>query len=141
MVHAATPEEFAEGLPKSLISNITQGKNEFEILLEPANLGRIAVKVLYEEGQTTISILCSERRTMAMLGQKAGEIGAVMEQRLGDTTTVVVEERPTEDYQEGRGNNQAGRESEQERQREEQQKAKPEDSSHFLQRLRLGLEE
>ena len=76
-----------------------------------------------------------------MLGQRAGEIGAVMEQRLGDTTTVLVEERPAEDYQDGRSNSQAGRESEQDRQREEQQKAKHEDNSHFLQRLRLGLAE
>lgn len=141
VVHVSTPEELAAELPKSLIQNITRGKNEFEIFLEPANLGRIAVKVLYEAGQTTISILCSEKRTMAMLGQRAGEIGAVMEQRLGDTTTVLVEERPTEDYQDGRSNSQAGRESEQDRQREEQQKAKHEDNSHFLQRLRLGLAE
>lgn len=114
--------------------------NEFEIQIEPEHLGKIAIKVLYEHGQTTVQIACSEKRTQELIGQNAREIGNVMERNLGEETTVYVEKQ-TPDYlnQNGKENDHSGRESEQERQREENRKHKTEDAAQFLQKLRLGL--
>lgn len=134
------PEEIPEKLTEHLLTKLSRGVKEFEIQIEPENLGKIAVKILYEQGQTTVSILCSERKTMELMARNAREIGNVMEQNLGDSTKIIVEEQKP-DYlnQEKNDNDHTGRDSEQERQKEENNKHKAQDSQQFLQKLRLGL--
>ncbi|MBS4982384.1 MAG: flagellar hook-length control protein FliK [Lachnospiraceae bacterium] len=140
-IHVTKPEEIPQKLLDELLIKTSQGRKEFEIQITPENLGRISVKVLYENGQTTVSILCSEKTTQEMVAKNAREIGAVMEQNLGAPTTVMVEKQET-DYleQQTNENAHAGRDAEQERQREEQQKQKAADAEQFLQKLRLGLQ-
>lgn len=140
-IHVTKPEEVPQKLLDELLIKTSQGRKEFEIQITPENLGRISVKVLYENGQTTVSILCSEKTTQEMVAKNAREIGAVMEQNLGAPTTVMVEKQET-DYleQQTNENAHAGRDAEQERQREEQQKQKAADAEQFLQKLRLGLQ-
>lgn len=139
-IHVRQPEEIPQKLTEELLVRTSQGRKEFEIQIMPEHLGKIAVKVLYENGQTTVSILCAEKATHDMVAKNAREIGTVMEQNLGAPTTVVVEKQEA-DYLEQHTNENAhaGRDSEQERQREQQQKQKAADSEQFLQKLRLGL--
>lgn len=134
------PEEIPQKLSEQLLIKTAEGVNEFEIQVEPEHLGKIAIKVVYEQGQTTVLIACSEKKTQELLGQHARELGNVMERNLGEETTVYVEKETT-DYlnQNDRENEQARRESEQQRQREESRKQKSEDAARFLQKLRLGL--
>lgn len=134
------PEEIPQKLTEQLLVKTARGVNEFEIHIEPVNLGKIAIKILYEQGQTTISILCSEKKTMELVGQNARDIGNVMEQNLGGTTTIILDKQDT-DYlnQERNDNGQAEREAQQEKQKEEGRKHKAEDAEQFLQKLRLGL--
>lgn len=139
-VHVSKPEEIPQKLTEELVVKTSKGVKEFEIQLEPANLGKIAIKVNYEQGQTIISILCTEKRTLELISHNAREIGYVMEQNLGDTTTVYVDKQEN-DYlhQQGRDQDHTGRDSEQERQREENRKNQTDDSHQFIQKLRLGL--
>lgn len=135
------PEELPQKLAEQLIVKTENGAKELEIQLAPEHLGKIAVKIEYREGQTTVSILCSEKRTMELLGQRAGEIGAVMEQNLGKETTIIVEEPKESDYtQNQNGNEHAGKEAQQEKQKEQQNKQSAGDAEQFLQKLRLGLQ-
>lgn len=140
-IQVSKPEEIPQKLTEELLVKTNEGVKEFEIQLEPGNLGKIAIKVNYEQGQTVISILCSEKKTLDLIGLNAKEIGYVMEQNLGDTTTIYVDKQEN-DYlqQNGEGQDHTGRDSEQERQREENRKNQTDDSQQFIQKLRLGLE-
>lgn len=141
-MYVRQPEEIPQKLTEELLVKTANGINEFEIEIEPANLGKIAIKVLYEGGQTMISILCSEKKTLDMIGHNAREIGAVMEQNLGTATTVIVEKEETDYLHQGQNeNDHSGREAEQDRQREanEKEKSKADSAEQFLQKLRLGL--
>ena len=92
-IHVRQPEEIPQKLTEELLVRTSQGRKEFEIQITPEHLGKIAVKVLYENGQTTVSILCAEKATHDMVAKNAREIGTVMEQNLGAPTTVVVEKQ------------------------------------------------
>lgn len=134
------PEEIPTKVLQELISKSADGRKEFEIQITPKNLGKIAVKLLYEDGQTTVSILCSEKSTMELLANRAKEIGNVMEQNLGSPTTIIVDKQENDNLnQEMQENDHSGRDSEQERQREEQNRQKAGETEQFLGKLRLGL--
>ncbi len=133
------PEALPEKVTEQIMAKMSEGVQEFEIQIEPENLGKIAVKILYQEGQATVSILCSEKKTLDILGRSAGELGQVIEKNLGGTTTVIVE-KPESDYlnQSRDENQQNGREAEQE-QKQDKKEQNAEDPEQFLQKLRLGL--
>ncbi len=139
-MNVTSPEEILEKLPENIVEKVSAGVREFEIQIEPEHLGKIAIKVLYERGNTMISIACSEQKTMDMLAKNARELGAVMERNLGEETTVVVEKKETDYLQQNdKDHGEDRRQSEQDRQREEQRKQSTDTSGQFLQRLRLGL--
>ena len=85
-----------ENLAKTMSEQISQGKNEFEIWLEPANLGKMAVKVAYEGGKAMLSIICMSEKTLEIVSQNAKSLGAILQQNTGTDTVVVVEERQTD---------------------------------------------
>ena len=91
----------------------------------------------YAAEKVTISIVCSNDKTMEALSAGAKNIAQIMEKNLGTPTTVVVdqqEENYLEQYKE-QGNSQQQQQQEQ----KEKQEHTSEDSQDFLQQLRLGL--
>lgn len=137
-VHVEQPEELPEQVTNQLLSKVVEGVKEFEIHIEPANLGKLAIKVLYEGSQATISIVCSEKRALDVLGQNAREIGNIIERNLGEETTIIVEKQETDYLNQTRDENeQAGQE--QQKQEENGKNQDSEDAGDFLQKLRLGL--
>lgn len=133
------PEALPEKLADQIMTKVSDGVQEFEIQIEPENLGKIAVKILYHEGETTVSILCSEKRTLEMLGRSAGELGQVIEKNLGGTTTIIVDKQESDYLNQTRDENgQNGREDGQE-QKQNKKDQNAEDAEQFLQKLRLGL--
>lgn len=138
-VQVPQPEALPEKMTDQIMAKMSDGVQEFEIQIEPENLGKIAVKILYNEGQTTVSILCSEKRTLDILGRSAGELGQVIEKNLGGTTTIIVDKQESDYLNQTRDENeQNGRESEQE-QKQNKKDQNAEDAEQFLQKLRLGL--
>ncbi|MDD3142303.1 MAG: hypothetical protein PHX08_25525, partial [Lachnospiraceae bacterium] len=59
MVSVKTPEELPQKILDTLNDKLALKQKEFEIQIEPYNLGKIAIKVAYEQNSTTISIVCS----------------------------------------------------------------------------------
>ncbi|MDE6828993.1 MAG: flagellar hook-length control protein FliK, partial [Lachnospiraceae bacterium] len=92
-VHVEQPEELPQKVTDQLLSKLAEGATEFEIHIEPANLGKLAIKVLYEGGQATISIICSEKKAWEALGQNAREIGNIIDRNLGEESTSIVEKQ------------------------------------------------
>ncbi len=137
-VHVERPEELPEKVTDTLLAKLTEGVKEFEIHIEPVNLGKIAVKVLYEGSQATISIVCSEKRAMDALSQNAREIGNIIDRNLGGETTIIVDKQETDYLNQTRDENEQTNQNQ--RQKEEKsQNQDGEDAEQFLQRLRLGL--
>ena len=137
-VHVEQPEELPQKVTDQLLSKLAEGVTEFEIHIEPANLGKLAIKVLYEGGQATISIICSEKKAWEALGQNAREIGNIIDRNLGEETTIIVEKQETDYLNQTKDENeQAGKE--QQKQKENGKNQDSEDAGDFLQKLRLGL--
>lgn len=137
-VHVEQPEELPQKVTDQLLSKLAEGATEFEIHIEPANLGKLAIKVLYEGGQATISIICSEKKAWEALGQNAREIGNIIDRNLGEETTIIVEKQETDYLNQTKDENeQAG--EEQRKQKENGKNQDSEDAGDFLQKLRLGL--
>lgn len=139
-IRVPQPEELPEKVTDQLMAKISEGIKEFEIHIEPVNLGKIAVKILYQAGQTTVSIMCSEKRTLDILGRNAGEIGQIIDKNLGGTTTIVVDKQESDYLNQTRDENQQnGQNGEQEQQEGRKKEEGVDDAQDFLQKLRLGL--
>ena len=116
-----------------------EGVQSFEIEIEPENLGKIAVKIMYEDGQATVSILCTEKKALDVLGNHAREIGGIIDRNLGGETKIFVEKQEPDYLNQNKDENQHGKQDEQGQQKESHKKQDSEDSEQFLQKLRLGL--
>ena len=137
-VHVEQPEELPEKVTDQLLAKLVEGVKEFEIHIEPANLGKIAVKILYEGSQAHVSIICSEKRAMDVLGQNAREIGNVLSKNFGGETTIIVDKQETDYLNQTRDENEHANQ-EQQKQKENNKNQDGEDAEQFLQKLRLGL--
>lgn len=131
--------EYADMLKDMIAKQISSGKQELEIQLTPRSLGELTVKVSYHDGAAAVSIICSDKKALQAMSQKAGELGLILENNLGTKTAVIVETREEQAqlYQDGRG-----QQSYQEQQNSEQQqnkKQKETETIDFLQQLRLGI--
>lgn len=137
--------EYANMLKDMIAKQISNGRQEFEISLTPRNLGALLIKVAVEAGETTVSIICSNAKTMEAMSSKAGELGKMLETTLGDKMDVVVEDKNGQEshfYEEGRNDSGAQAQKEEQERRHEENRRRMEleaDSADFLQQLRLGL--
>ncbi len=140
-VQVTEPEEIPEKVMNQLLAKMVEGVREFEIQLEPQDLGKILIKVAFGKEAASVSIVCTEQRTMELMARNARDIGAIMSNNLGSPTTIVVEDKePGYLEQHNQGNNQGNAEQNQEQQKEHQeQKGQERESLDFLQQLRLGL--
>ena len=138
-VHVEQPEELPQKVTDTLLAKLAEGVKEFEIHIEPANLGKIAVKVLYEGNQATISIICSEKRAMDALSQNVRDIGNIIDRNLGGETTIIVEKQETDYLNQTRDENEQANQNAKQQKEEKNQGQDGEDAEQFLQKLRLGL--
>lgn len=138
-VHVAQPEELPEKLSDQILSKMSEGVQSFEIEIEPENLGKISVKIQYQDGQAMVSILCTEKKALDVLGNHAKDIGVIIDRNLGGETKIFVEKQEPDYLNQNRDENQQGRQGEQEQHKEGNKKQNSEDSEQFLQKLRLGL--
>lgn len=135
-----SPEEIPQTLAEKIIDKSAKGVRKFEIQIEPKNLGKMAVKLEYQNGEATISIVCTEAKTLELVKKNVNDIRMVVQRNLQEDMVVFVDEKKAETFeQQGNGNSDAGRESEWERQREKRRRETRANENRFLQELRLGL--
>ena len=133
-VNAEDPDSLQAGISEAVIKQIDSGKKELEIQLEPLNLGKIRIKVSYEDDEVSVSVLCSESKTLKMLSQSAGDLGSILESNLERPIQIFVDKQEA-DYL----NNQQESGGRQEQQQNHQQNESQESSEDFIQKLRLGI--
>lgn len=138
-VHVAQPEELPDKLTDQILGKMQEGADSFEIQIEPENLGKISVRIQYQDGQATVSIFCTEKRALEVLGDRAREIGVIIDRNLGGETKIIVEKQEPDYLNRNNDENRQGRQDGQERQKESNKRQEAEDPEQFLQKLRLGL--
>lgn len=130
--------ELPQDLGKTLASRLPGNGRELIIELEPASLGKLTIKMVYEGSRAAVSILASNPRTLELLSQKASEIASILEEKTGQET-VIYTQAPEREDKEPEQNANGG----QGRQQESQERRSREDDRHetesFAQQLRLGL--
>lgn len=142
MTETVSPEQtekMFQRLPQDLAVRLSAGEREFSVQLEPENLGKLMIKASYEQGKATISIICTNEKTLQFLSGHAGELGSIMENSLGTPTNIVLDKAP-QDYLNQEQNGQNGQQNEPDNSgKEKKDQHKKNDGQNFLQQLRLGL--
>lgn len=136
-VNENNPEELEDRLSKQILSQIKTGKDSMELQLEPHNLGKILLKVSYENNQVHVSIVCSESKTLKLISQSATELGNILEANVERPFQVVVDKADV-DYLNNRNQDQQGGGQEQQRQ-QQNHKQSDDGGDDFAQKLRLGM--
>ena len=131
---STTPETFAKDIGTSLADKLPSKDGELTIELEPATLGKLTIKVIYEGDRAAVSIITSNPKTLEMLSQSASEIAQILEGHTGQETMIYTPEveQQTDWTQQG------GQENQQEHQQENRKKHH-DTGETFAQQLRLGL--
>ncbi|MEG2839053.1 MAG: flagellar hook-length control protein FliK [Lachnospiraceae bacterium] len=137
-VKVNVPEEIPQKVLEHLLTKASNKEQFFEVQLEPLNLGKIAIKIAYEQNSTTVSIVCSNAKTTELLAQSARELGSIMEQNLGSPTAIYVE-KSEENYLNQEHGEHQNQEQEQQNKSNQSKKEQQDIGIDFIQQLRLGL--
>lgn len=129
-----TPADLPADLGKSLAQRMPGKNGTLTIELEPASLGKVLVKVVYEAGSTSVSLIAANPKTLEILSRNAGEIAGILESKTGQDTVIYTAQTESQ-YPESEGD---GRQNRREPDRREHREQKSQSDS-FAQQLRLGL--
>ena len=127
-------EELNDKLSEKIISQIETGRKSLEVQLEPHNLGKIMIKVAYDKDQVSVSVVCTESKTLKMLSQSAGELGSILENNLERPIHVIVDKQQADYLNDNQEHQENGRE-----QQEHTQNQSDDFGDDFIQKLRLGI--
>lgn len=128
-----TPETFPADVGKAIAAKLPGNNSTLTIELEPAALGKMTIKVVYEAGRAAVSIMSANPKTLELLSQSAGDIAQILEEKTGQQTVVYTPD-PQQDL-DGRQERQEN--GGQRHDRDEERKQNQPDT--FAQQLRLGL--
>ncbi len=125
----------SEKLVTEVAKNITiktDGKNEYELQLDPENLGKIKVKLLFEDGKLSVSLLCNNSKTANLLSEGISNLGQAIQQNTKSEVTVNVSE---ENYL----NDNQSQQNKQNSSNQQHQKDQQKDDTQFEDKMKLGL--
>lgn len=123
-------------LADTIQANLSKVGDKVQIQLQPENLGHITIELVQHGGKIGLSIVADNVKTTSLLAQHAGNLGALLEDRTGQTVHVQVQQQEPEQPQYD-GHNQQNRQQQEQQQSNPQQSKAEHDS--FLGQLRLGL--
>lgn len=130
-----------EDLGHTLAARLSETGRTLTVELEPASLGKLTIRLVYEGDRAAVSILANNPRTLELLNQKASEIAAILEEKTGQETVIYTQPaEPNRDQPEndGRQGGQGSGSENREEGRQNREKEKHQADS-FAQQLRLGL--
>lgn len=121
--------KLAQEIRDKILINQTDSKN-YEIQLNPANLGKIFVKVSLENGVTNLQMEFSSRKTMEMMTKNMDQLSQILANSRGTEVTVNMTEEAMTDYlKEDQEQNQSNPQEQKHREEERQ-------SQEFINRLK-----
>lgn len=123
-------------IAETLASRVPVKDGTLTLELEPASLGKIIIKVAFEDGKTVMSLMADSHRTLAILSQRAGEMGQILEEKTGQQTVIYTpENQSSQEELPERG----GEENRQRQKDAQEENRHNKEGESFMQQLRLGL--
>ncbi|MGB5824011.1 MAG: flagellar hook-length control protein FliK [Proteocatella sp.] len=127
------PAQFIKEVSQKIyISNA--GDNEYEIQLEPEQLGKIKVKISFEQGQTNISLICTNSKTLNLLSENISSLSQLIQDNTKTEVTVNTQEE--NDYV---NDGQRQNEKQQQQEQRNRQNGKEDQNPEFIDQMKLGL--
>ena len=123
--------EFTKAVAEN-IEIMKNGADSYEIQLDPENLGKIKVNISFEQGQTNISLTCTNARTAGLLAENASMLAQIIQENNGTSASVNVQDESGYLSQE-KGENQ-NQHSHQQRQNQSS-----DENQEFSDQIKLGL--
>lgn len=127
-------EVLVQQLQEAVKQKTAEGVQEFQVSVNPKNLGDIHMKIELAQGEVRISITCQEEKTMNLLTQHADDIARIVEQNMSNLTAQNTSGQT--DYLQQQSNQEQNQQEQQQQRQNQQKQDAPED---FLQMLRLGI--
>ncbi|MCI8950320.1 MAG: hypothetical protein HFG49_09790 [Lachnospiraceae bacterium] len=131
-----TPDTLPQDLGKTLSKSMMESGRTLTVELEPASLGKLTIRMIYDGGRAAVSIMATNPKTQEILNQKASEIAAILEEKTGQETLIYTQQ--PESNQEGYDREPDSQRNE-EGQKDKKQNQEGQQADSFAQQLRLGL--
>lgn len=132
-----TPETLPQDLGKTLAGNVLKQGQTLTVELEPASLGKLTIRLVYEGDRAAVSIMANNPKTLELLNQKAAEIASILEEKTGQETLIYTQQ--PQQNQEGYDREPDGRQQGEEGREQHPKKEEKQQADSFAQQLRLGL--
>lgn len=127
-------EELPEAFAKTLADRLPERDGTLTIEFEPASLGKVTLRVIYEAGRTSVSLMSDNPKTLEILSQNAGQIAGILEDKTGRETVIYT----CQSQQQFGDSREGGREGRREPGEQKDDRRRGQRDS-FAQQLRLGL--
>lgn len=134
-----TQADLPKDLGRTLADRFPGTGRELIVELEPANLGKLTIKMVYEAGRAAVSIMATNPRTLEILNQRAAEIASILEEKTGQETIIYTQEPQQENQEENPDQNHGGREGQRQEEKHQAKDNSQHEAESFAQQLRLGL--
>ncbi len=126
----------AEKLADTVLLKMSEKTGEYELQLNPQELGKIKIKLVFEDGKINVAIFCENQKAADLLGLTGARLKGIIEERTGSEAYVEVQKDDANPYNEQeKEKNDNGRGYEESK----KQDKKNDDVVDFMQQLRLGL--
>jgi flagellar hook-length control protein FliK len=122
----------------TITAKISEGSQEFEMTLTPESLGKVMIKLVFEEGSVQVNIKCSSSEAQKALASNAEVVRQIIESNTGMDTAVNVEE-PDEKFGNYEDQRNSKNQEEGQEHHSDEQRSDESDTVSFIQQLRLGL--
>lgn len=130
--------DMAKQLADKIMYKLSDGKQEFDLELNPKDLGKVNVKMIFQNGSAELILSTSNSKAHQLLSMQADALRGILEANTGMDSTISLKQAETSDGQFDRDNFQEQSNGQQNQQQQQQGKKLAEDIS-FIDRLRLGL--
>ena len=130
--------DMAKQLADKIMYKLSDGKQEFDLELNPKDLGKVNVKMIFQNGSAELILSTSNSKAHQLLSMQADALRGILESNTGMDSTINLKQAENSDGQFDRDNFQEQSNSQQQQQQQQQEKKLAGDIS-FIDRLRLGL--
>lgn len=122
----------------TIIARISEGTQEFEMTLTPESLGKVVIRIVFEEGKAQVHMTASDPAAQRALNMNLASVKQLIEDATGYETSVNVEDPDGKfgSYEDQRNEHEQEEEG---KNRSESEETDENDTMSFIQQLRLGL--
>lgn len=78
----------AQEMADTIMVRAAQGNREFEMQLNPEELGKVKIKMVFEEGKIHIAMTCDNQKAMDLLSSTSSRLKEMIEERTGSEVNV-----------------------------------------------------